>query len=128
MTSFKVREITNSKDFDDLISNKNDSHTKKYVFVDFYADWCGPCKRISPKIDEYCKTYGDKIYFLKINVDEENIESIIKRYNISALPTFLIFDVGSLESKYKPIVGANQNEIEKRLASLYDVPIINYDF
>jgi len=73
------------KNFDEVINNDK-------VLVDFYADWCGPCRKLSPIMEEVEQELGDKIKFTKINTDE-NIE-VAKKYQISGLPTLLIFKNG----------------------------------
>lgn len=68
----------------------------KKVFVDFYADWCGPCKMLSPVIDEIATGY-DSIYFYKVNVD--NAEKIARTYGIMSIPTLIIFNNGEIVNK-----------------------------
>ena len=62
------------------------------VLVDFFATWCGPCRKLSPVIDEIAQTYDGKVKFVKVNV-EESIETA-KKYSISGLPSLLIFKNG----------------------------------
>lgn len=62
------------------------------VVVDFWATWCGPCRKLSPVIDEIAQTYEGKVKFVKVNV-EESIETA-KKYSISGLPSLLIFKNG----------------------------------
>lgn len=62
------------------------------VVVDFWATWCGPCRKLSPVIDEIAQTYVGKVKFVKVNV-EESIETA-KKYSISGLPSLLIFKNG----------------------------------
>ena len=64
------------------------------VLVDFYADWCGPCKMMSPIIDEISEEMKDNLKVGKINVDE-NQELAIK-YNVMSIPTIMIFENGNL--------------------------------
>lgn len=63
-------------------------HTKKYVVIDFYADWCGPCKMLSPILSKLSDEYQN-IYFFKVNVDRESV--LAKRLNIQSIPTVLLF-------------------------------------
>lgn len=63
----------------------------KPAIVDFYADWCGPCKRIAPLLDEVAKEHADKLYVYKVNVD--NCPEIANAYQISAIPTLLFIPV-----------------------------------
>ena len=76
--------------FEELVLNAD-----KPVLVDFYADWCGPCRVLSPTIEELAqdKNYKDKYYFYKVNVDYAN--NIAKEYNIMYIPTVIIFKDGT---------------------------------
>jgi thioredoxin 1 len=66
----------------------------KPVLVDFYADWCGPCRVLSPTIEELAqdKKYSDKYYFYKVNVD--TAFNISERYSIQYIPTIIVFKDG----------------------------------
>ena len=59
----------------------------KPCLVDFYADWCGPCKLTSPILEELSKQYGDRINFYKVDVDEE--QELAAIFGIQSIPTFL---------------------------------------
>lgn len=63
----------------------------KPAIVDFYADWCGPCKRIAPLLDEVAKEHAGNLYIYKVNVD--NCPEIANAYQISAIPTLLFIPV-----------------------------------
>jgi thioredoxin 1 len=60
----------------------------KPVLIDFYADWCGPCKRQSPMIEELKQRMGDKVEIKKLNVDDHMAEA--DRYGIQVVPTLII--------------------------------------
>ncbi|MDE6139058.1 MAG: thioredoxin [Candidatus Gastranaerophilales bacterium] len=62
------------------------------VVVDFWATWCGPCRKLSPVIDEIAQSYDGKVKFVKVNI-EESIETA-KKYSISGLPSLLVFKNG----------------------------------
>jgi thioredoxin 1 len=62
------------------------------VVVDFWAEWCGPCRMIAPMIDELAKEYAGKVRFAKLNVDEAR--SVALRFSISAIPTLIFFKRG----------------------------------
>lgn len=74
------------KDFNTIINNK-----EKKVLVDCYADWCGPCRMLSPIIDELSEEI-DTCEFYKLNVDDA--ENISREYGIMSIPTILIFENG----------------------------------
>lgn len=62
------------------------------VLVDFYADWCGPCKMMAPIVEELSNQVKDRAKVVKINVDESPETS--ERYNIMSIPTFVVFKGG----------------------------------
>lgn len=64
----------------------------KPVMVDFYADWCGPCKLAGPVIDELTEEYKDKMVIGKVNVDEN--QAIGSKYGVMSIPTVIIFKAG----------------------------------
>ena len=69
----------------------------KVTIVDFYADWCGPCRKLSPIIEEIEQELSDRVKFTKINTDE-NIE-LAQTYQISGIPTLLIFKDGEVAER-----------------------------
>ncbi len=71
------------------------------VVVDFWAEWCGPCKMIAPILDEIATEQGDSVKITKLNVDEN--PSIAQRYGVMSIPTLLVFRDGEVD---KRIVGA----------------------
>lgn len=64
------------------------------VMVDFWAPWCGPCKAIAPSIDALEGVYGDKMKFVKVNVDENPITP--SKYGVQAIPTLIFFKSGEI--------------------------------
>ena len=66
----------------------------KLVLVDFWAEWCGPCKQISPRLEELANKYSENLTVCKVNVDE-NRELAIE-YNIRSIPALIIFKGGEL--------------------------------
>ena len=71
------------------------------VLVDFWAEWCGPCKAVGPILEEIAKDHGGKIKIVKLNTDEE--ASIAMKYGIVSIPTMNVFVNGEI---VKSIVGA----------------------
>ena len=63
--------------------------TKPAVLVDYWAEWCGPCKMIAPILDEVATTYADKLQITKMNVDENR--DIPGKFGIRGIPTLMIF-------------------------------------
>jgi thioredoxin 1 len=64
------------------------------VLVDFWAEWCGPCKMLAPIIDELASEYDGKVKVGKVNIDEH--QELATRYGIRAIPTMLIFKNGEI--------------------------------
>jgi thioredoxin len=64
------------------------------VLVDFWAEWCGPCKMIAPILDELADEYEGRVRIGKVNIDEQ--QGIAAEYGIRAIPTLLLFDKGQV--------------------------------
>ncbi len=73
----------------------------KPVLVDFWAEWCGPCRQVAPILDEIQATHGDKITFVKMNVDENPVTPAT--YRVTGIPTLNVYQNGEV---VKQIVGA----------------------
>ncbi len=98
--------ILSDVDFDQFVSSN------PVVLVDFWAEWCGPCRVIGPVIRQMAQDYAGKVAFGKLNVDENPM--IAERFGINSIPTMLIFRSGQLADG---IVGAvPRSIIEARLA------------
>jgi thioredoxin 1 len=67
------------------------------VLIDFWAEWCGPCKMISPIVEELAGSYDGKLKVGKVNVDEEG--DIASQYGIISIPTLLVFKNGEIVNK-----------------------------
>ena len=64
------------------------------VMVDFWAEWCGPCKAMSPVVDEVATELGDKMKVVKVNIDES--PNAPTKYGVRGIPTFMVFKGGQL--------------------------------
>ena len=100
-----------------LTSSSFDSflNTGLPVLVDFWADWCMPCRIMAPIMDELAQAYAEKALFGKVNVDENS--QIASRYGIMSIPHFLVFKNGTLVEKIVGAVGRDplENTIKKYL-------------
>jgi thioredoxin 1 len=85
----------------------------KLVVVDFYATWCGPCKMIAPKIIEMAEKLKGQVFFLKVDVDEN--EEIASDYAVSAMPTFVFI---KNKVKVDEFAGANEGKLKELVAKL----------
>ena len=88
--------------------------SKKPVLVDFWAEWCGPCRMIAPLIDELHQELGDKAHIGKVNVDLES--DISAKYGITSIPTLLFFKDGEVVDKH--VGAASKSQLEDKINSL----------
>ena len=93
--SDKVTNLTETT-FDEVISGSAEP-----VIVDFWAEWCGPCRMVAPILDEIAEEQDGKIKVTKLNVDE--VPSVAQRFGVMSIPTMLVFRDGEVD---KRIVGA----------------------
>lgn len=99
----------------DHVSNAKDWQIKvvdsaKPVFVDFWAEWCGPCRMVGPVVEELAKDYEGKVEFVKVNVDEAN--ELAAKYNIFSIPTLILLNKGQVIAQQ---VGAASKESYKNM-------------
>ena len=107
--SDNVKELT-SNDFKTEVLESDSP-----VLVDFWAEWCGPCKVIAPVIEELALDYDGKVRFGKLNVDDHN--QVASEYGVRSIPTLLVFKNGAVVNQ---IVGAVPKE---RIAESLDTVI-----
>jgi len=86
----------------------------KPVIVDFWAEWCGPCKMISPLLDEIAREKAGSVKIAKVNVDEN--QSLSLKYNIRAIPALLFFKNGQLRDQVTGV--ASKKDLLNRIDAL----------
>ena len=69
----------------------------KPVFLDFWADWCGPCRMLAPTFDRLAEKYGEQVTFAKVNVDE--LPEIANKFEIRSIPTLVLLQGGNVVEK-----------------------------
>ena len=90
------------------------NNSEKPVIVDFWAEWCGPCKMIAPLLDEIAKEKADAVKVAKVNVDHN--QSLSFKYNIRAIPSLLFFKNGQLRDQITGMT--SKKDLLGRLAAL----------
>ncbi len=107
-----VTKVSDTKAWEIDVMNSNVP-----VFVDFWAEWCGPCRMVSPVVEELSNDYDGKVKFVKVNVDEAN--ELASKYNVFSIPTLAIFNKGQLVSQQVGAASKDsyKNMIEKALGS-----------
>ncbi|HHV96101.1 MAG TPA: thioredoxin [Clostridiaceae bacterium] len=108
MASGKVKELTKDNFEEEVISSG------KLFLVDFWAEWCGPCRAVAPIIDELAEFYEGKLTVGKVNVDNEG--ALAEKYRIMSIPTIMIFKEGKMVER---IVGARSAQEFKSVIDKY---------
>lgn len=98
-----VKQITSLAEFDSV--------TRGAAIVDFYADWCGPCKRIAPTFEAMSEKFPN-VTFAKVNIDAAELGPAIQQAEIAAVPTFIAFKDGK---PVKVVRGADMNELNSAI-------------
>jgi thioredoxin len=100
----KTLPLLTSADFD-----KEVIRSQTPAVVDFYADWCGPCRLVSPIIEQLSNEYAGKVKFAKLNTDEN--PDIAMKYGIMSIPTIMVFKNGQVAST---VIGAGPASMYKQ--------------
>ena len=90
-----VREVSDASFEQDVI------HSERPVVVDFWAPWCGPCRVVSPILDDLAAQHEDRVHFVKLNVDDN--PATASRFNVLSIPTVILFDRGEPQ---ETVIGA----------------------
>jgi len=75
------------------------------VLVDFWAEWCGPCKMIAPALDELADEYNGKVKIAKVNIEDGSNQELAVQYRVSAIPHFIVFKNGEVVTEQRGISG-----------------------
>ena len=82
----KIYEIQNAKDLYNILT----TYANRLIVIDFYAPWCGPCKRLSAYLEQNISKYPN-IIFLKINIDNDNCSEIVEKFKVTNIPRIIMF-------------------------------------
>ena len=96
----QIRHVTDDSFEQEVLSSE------KPVLVDYWAEWCGPCKMIAPVLEEVADEYGDKIQVVKLNIDEN--PNTPPKYGIRGIPTLMLFKNGNVEATKVGAVSKSQ--------------------
>ncbi len=96
------------QEIDDSSFDAEVLQSEKPVLVDFWAPWCGPCRAIAPLVEELASSYGDKVKFIKCNVDDNPATPV--KYGIKSIPTLIFFKEGKVFDKIIGMVAKSKLE------------------
>jgi thioredoxin 1 len=84
----RIKHVTDTTFADEVL------HATTPVLVDYWAEWCGPCKMIAPALDESAESYAGRLNVAKVNVDEN--QALAARYQVRGIPTLMLFKDGEV--------------------------------
>ena len=100
-----ITQVTDTKTWEtDVITSD------KPVFVDFWAEWCGPCRMVGPVVEELAVDYDGKVNFVKVNVDQAG--ELASKYNVFSIPTLILLHKGEVIAQQ---VGAGSKEVYQNM-------------
>ena len=100
-----ITQVTDTKTWEtDVITSD------KPVFVDFLAEWCGPCRMVGPVVEELAGDYDGKVNFVKVNVDQAG--ELASKYNVFSIPTLILLHKGEVIAQQ---VGAGSKEVYQNM-------------
>ena len=91
---------------------KEATTSQKKVVVDFYASWCGPCKKIAPLFNSLANHYNETIVFVKVDADKA--EEICSLYEVDSLPTFISFKDGEILKRFEGVSASELNAMVEK--------------
>jgi thioredoxin 1 len=96
----QIRHVTDDSFEQEVLSSEQP------VLVDYWAEWCGPCKMIAPVLEEVAEEYGEKLQVVKLNIDEN--PNTPPKYGIRGIPTLMLFKNGNVEATKVGAVSKSQ--------------------
>ena len=108
----KVREVSDNSFERDVLQSE------KPVLVDFWAEWCGPCRMLTPTVEAIAEQYSDRAAVLKLNVDDN--PATAATYGIRGIPTLILFREGR---EVERVVGATSKESISRIIEKHSSPL-----
>ena len=100
--SSKIKHVTETTFAEEVL------HSSTPVLVDYWAEWCGPCKMIAPALDDSAESYAGRLNVAKVNVDDN--QALAARYQVRGIPTLMIFKAGEVVATKIGAVSKSQLE------------------